>query len=261
MNNYEYGMYKQNKWPGITMMDQMDTSLMSPTQFKKGAKYISPGEAGLPSYRLSGPGKGVLAKSSIPEVPKAPAFGPTGGVMKDTRPDRKLAIMEIGGGNNLVSGIQQGAKVLDAVSNISTSGGQQSSPYGGYSPSGRPMNPHPAYKAQSSGNLLSSIGDAGLTAAPMTGPAAPYVAIASGVAKVAGEGIKLYSAFQEAEQAEKEYKELMKEWKKQKRREEEDRRRELKRQKMQDAYAGSSQAAALEDRFASAYGGYRQGGQ
>jgi len=127
--------------------------------------------------------------------------------------------------------------------------------------SGMPRRPHAAPGAQAWGNALVSEGNSAIEAAPMMGPAAPYVAIAGGVAKTVGTGLQLYAALEDADQAKKEYEMLMDEWKKMKRREEADYKREVERQRMQDIAGYSSQAAALEDRFATSYGGYRAGGQ
>lgn len=91
--------------------------------------------------------------------------------------------------------------------------------------------------------------------------AMPFLQGANVVSDVVSAGTGIYSAIKEAELAKKRYKLLMEQWERQKAQEDADRARELKRQQQQDAYSGAAQSSALEDRFASAYGGYRRGGQ
>jgi len=124
-------------------------------------------------------------------------------------------------------------------------------------PAAMPPPQRPSSNTGTYGNYVSGMGDAGMMMAPVN----PAVGMTGAAAKAVGTGMQLYAAFKEADQAEQEFDALMAEWKKTKRREEADYDRELKRQKQQDWQYGSAQAAALEDRFASSYGGYRQGGQ
>lgn len=158
--------------------------------------------------------------------------------------DKSLALLETGGDRR-----PQGLNVLPPP------------PVSGQSSTGMPIQPYKTGGLREGGNVLSAGGNVALAASPTSGSAAPFVAAAGGVMKVGGEAMKLIAAGKEKDQAEAEYKELMKEWKKAKRREEADYQRELERQALQDKYYKGAQSAALEDRFASAYGGYRQGGQ
>jgi len=155
------------------------------------------------------------------------------------------------------------AQAIDAGVNAvsSLTGGQGEQPGQQNYPSGRPQRPHPAATAKATGDAMSDTGSALLMAAPMTGGAAPYMAVAGLASKGVGAGFQLYAAMKNADQAKEEYEALLDEWEKMKARENEDYKREVERQRQSDIMGKSAYSAAVADRFSSAYGGYRQGGQ
>jgi len=151
-----------------------------------------------------------------------------------------------------------GAKAMDtALPPYQSQPGAQVS----YGAGGMPVKSTAGRTMGATGSTVDTAGSAAMAIAPMTGPAAPYVAGVGLGAKVLGKGMQIFSASEQTKEAERNYKKLMAEWERRKRREDADHARELKRQKLQDAYYGAAQAGALEDRFASSYGGYQRGGQ
>lgn len=104
------------------------------------------------------------------------------------------------------------------------------------------------------GGLMGTAG----TAATMTGN--PY-AMAGGLAlKGLGQVSSIYGKYRERQESRKRYEEALAMWEEDRKKQEEDRQREIQRAQRQENVFGSQFSQGLEDRFAGAYGGYRQPG-
>jgi len=131
----------------------------------------------------------------------------------------------------------------------------------GYFPDYRLQQPAAPPQYNPTGDVLGAGGDTLGEASKIPGPQQPYLATASALTSIVGTGFDIYGKYQQRQQAQQQYQDAVREWERQRIIEEEDRQREIMRQQRQEAYFGGQYSQGLEDRFAGAYGGYRQGGQ
>lgn len=210
------------------------------------------------------------AQKVIPPLAKQSVEGgtPGGGVQQAPAsyaqvPQYRLDTPETTGGGATMMAMEQAPSAM-APRQTRQVHPTQSSGYGGYgatSPYANGYAQPPTYggqRGQTSQMVAQGFQQGGDTAMSSGNK---YAMIAGAVSKAVGTIISINAAAKAEKQAREEYEFLMDEWKKAKRREEADRAREIERQRQQDIQYSGAQSAALEDRFATSYGGYVAGGQ
>ena len=108
---------------------------------------------------------------------------------------------------------------------------------------------------------LSGTSDVMDAASMIPGPQQPWIAGGNMAIKGIGTIAGIYGKYQDRQEAKKRYEASMIEYKRLQQVEAQDREREERRQERQEGYFASDFAQGLEDRFAGAYGGYRQPGR